>query len=508
MSIGNTGVSANYKVPRYIALIVFAAGALSAGSVALKCLCVGMKTAAGSLTADTDFVQCTSEDQADALAGPGSQLAMQAYQALKVPGINLWLAAVTEPGAGTAATVTIAVSGTQTTGGVLRFRVAGKPISVDVGLTDTPTNIGDNIAAAINARVRLPVTALDVTGTVTVSTKNKGTDNKKWVLVWDKTDKPAGLTVTITGATTLNTTGQLQAVTFGVTATGTGAVDATALLTKFGKSTYGRIAVGHNDVTNAALWKTQVNSDGGPLSLLLEQLVFGSNDSLATTMTLAQTTLNAFRAQVCWLRNSENHPCEIAALVAAIRSVQEQANPITDFDGMILASLAPQTLDIDQPSDAEQNQALNNGVTPLTTVNGQVRIVRAITTYCLNGSNQDERCLDIGDAAFTDYAAIDAKALYDSEFRPANPLVGPDFPPDITEPPAGVGYPLLWNSKLAARMQRWFQNGWQLLPPTAPGAAPVSTFDAAGNFIKTDTPVLPRRLQHRLDNVIREIRNT
>ena len=44
MGIGDTGISSSYKVPRYIAKIVFGAGSVSAGSGRLKCLVVGMKT--------------------------------------------------------------------------------------------------------------------------------------------------------------------------------------------------------------------------------------------------------------------------------------------------------------------------------------------------------------------------------------------------------------------------------------------------------------------------------
>lgn len=510
MSIGNTGVSTNYKVPRYIALIIFAAGAMGAGSGGLRCLCVDMKTASGSLTPDVDFAQCTSEDQADSLAGPGSRLAMQAYQALKVPGIDLWLAAVTEPSSGSAATVTIVLSNAQTSGGVLRFRLAGKSISIDVGLTDDLDTIGANVVAFFNAKTRLPATAAynATTKTITLTLKNKGASGLLWNLVWDKTDAPPGLTLTITGSASVNSNGLAQEVAFGASASGTGTEDATTLLTKFGKTRWGRIAVGHNDATNAALWKAQVDTDGGQLSLMLEQLVFAHNGTLANAQTLAQTNLNAFRAQVCWLRNAENHPCEIAALVAAIRSVTEPTSPIPDYDNLLLASLAPQAFDADIPSDAEVNQALNNGVTPLTTVDGQVRMVRAITTYCLNGGVQDERCLDIGDAVMTDYGTLDLKLLYETEFRPQNPLVGPDFPPEITEPPPGVGYPRLWTSKASQRMQTWFDNGWTVQPPQTPGVdMPISDFNAAGNFIVSETPILPRRVQHRLDNVMRQIHN-
>ena len=128
MGIGDTGISSSYKVPRYIAKIVFGAGSVSAGSGRLKCLVVGMKTSAGSMVADQDIVRVTSEDEVDAYAGVGSQLARMAYKALLVPSIELYMAAVTEPGAGTQGTVTCVLSGTISSGTMARISPASRPM--------------------------------------------------------------------------------------------------------------------------------------------------------------------------------------------------------------------------------------------------------------------------------------------------------------------------------------------------------------------------------------------
>lgn len=505
MGIGDTGISPSYKVPRFIAKIVFAAGSVSAGAERLKVLCAGMKTAGGTLVADGAPARCTSEDEADTLAGPGSMLAMQAYQGLKVPSVELYLQAVTEPAGGTQATVTILVAGAWTAGGTLRFRLAGKSISVSVAPTMTVDDVGAAIVSAINAKTHLPATAAYNAGTdtVTLTLKNKGASGKDWIFYHDTTDRPTGLTLTITGSANVNTNG----VRFGAAGTGTGAEDVTTALTKLQTTRYARVAPDHNDATNAALWESHVNTLAGPLSLLLEHLVFAHNGSLANAQSLAQTTLNAYRAQVCWLRNAENHPAEIGALVAAVRAVNEQTNPVPDYDGYVLSSLKGQEFEADVPTDTEQDTALNNGVTPLTTVNGDVKIVRAITTYCLNGSSQDERCLDIGDAVFPDYATIDLKLMYETEFRPQNPYVGPDPAEGEEPPPAGVAYPKFWSSKVAERMESWFDQGWLEERPVGVWA-PVSTYNKAGKYIQSETPLAVRRVQHRLDAVVRQISNS
>ena len=504
MGIGDTGISSSYKVPRYIAKIVFGAGSVSAGSGRLKCLVVGMKTSAGSMVADQDIVRVTSEDEVDAYAGVGSQLARMAYKALLVPSLELYMAAVTEPGAGTQGTVTCVLSGTISSG-TLRFRMAGTSVAVNVSATMTDDDAGAAIVAAFNAKTKLPVTCAYVSGTNTLTwtLKNKGASGRDWILYFDPTDKPSAFTLTFTGSSTVNTNGYR----FGASATGTGSEDVTVLLTKLTTGRYARIAVGHNDITNAALWETHVNTKAGPLSLLLEQLVFAHNGVLATAQSLAQTTLNHFRSQVLWQRNSESHPCEIAAAKAAIRSVTEQSSPVPDYDGLVLAGIAPQAFPADIPTDTEQDTALNNGLTPITTVDGTARVVRSITSYCLNGSAQDERCLDIGDAVMTDYAVIDTKLLYETEFRVANPYVAPN-PATGEEPPAsGVAYPDLWKGELSDRLQGYYANGWLQDRPVGVWA-PLVTFNSAGRYIQSETPLSVSRVQHRLDNVVRQIFNT
>ncbi len=505
MAIGDTGIPPTFKRPGFIAKIHYAAGAVGAGSQRLKCLLVGMKTSAGSMTADQDIVgPVTDEDEADAYAGVGSQLAMMAYQALKVPGVELYMAAVTEPGGGTAATATITITGSVTQAGVLEFRIAGKTISVAVAATDSVDTVVTNIAAAINAYPRLPVTAAANTSTdiVTVTVRNKGAQGRLWSLYADATDGP-GVGVAIEGSAEANPGGEW----FGASSTGTGSEDATTLLTKLTTERYARIAVGHNDTINAPLWETAINTNGGPLSLLLEQFIMGHNGTKASAKSLAQTTLNAFLGQVVWMRNSESHPCELAAWVAAHRSVNEQTNPVPDYDNLEMPYIAPQAFPSDFPSDPEQDEVLNAGVTPVTTINGSVRMVRAITTYCkTTGNAQDERCLDIGDATFPQYATMDLKALYDTDFRPSNPYVGPDPAPEQEPPPPGVGYPALWNGAVIARAESWYRSGWTEYPPTG-SWEPKSGFNAAGRYIVDEIPMPVRRVQHRLDQVVRQVFN-
>ena len=506
MGLGNTGVSPSYKVPRFIAKLIFAAGLVSAGADRLSVLAVGMKTTNGSMIADASPVgPVTDMDDVDAKAGPGSELAMNAYQVLQQDSVNLYMAAVTEPSGGTAATATILIGGTWSTGGTLYFRIAGVNIAVNVNPTDIVTDVGAKLAAAFNAKSRTPITATFATATVTATCKNKGVGGKNWILYHDSTDRPAGMTITLTGSANVN--GANVGVRLGASSTGTGAEDVTTLITRLATKRYARIALSHNDATNAQAWETYVNNKAGPLSLLLEQLVFGSTGTLTTAQSLAQTTLNIPRASVLWCRNSENHPGEIAGRMAALRSVEEQTEWVPDYDGRVLDSLTPQAFPDDLPTDPEQDLALNTGVTPLISVNGNVQVVRAITTYCLNGTAQDERCLDIGDIVATDQITVDLQLMYQTEFRPQNPYVGPDPAEGEEPPPEGVAYPKLWASAVQARLEDHYESKWLEERPLG-NFAPKYGYNKIGKFIAGDTPLAIRRVQHRIDNVVRQTSNS
>ena len=119
-----------------------------------------------------------------------------------------------------------------------------------------------------------------------------------------------------------------------------------------------------------------------------------------------------------WMRNSEAHPCELAAYKAALRAATEGDDPVPDYDNKTMTGIPPQRFDADVPTDSEQATALNNGITPITTVNGEARIVRSITSYCISGSNPDYRTLDVGDASFPDYACDDLRLMWETDFGP------------------------------------------------------------------------------------------
>lgn len=505
MTIGDTGISPSYKRPGFIAKISYAAGSSSGGSNRLKCLLVGFKTSGGTMVADQDIVRVTSDDEIAAAAGPRSMLARGAYKAILVPSVDLYLAAVSEPGGGTAGTVTILLGGTPGNG-ILRFRLAGVGINVNVNASMSLDDIGAALVTAFNGadRGRLPATAAYNAGTdtLTLTLANVGASGRDWILYFDPTGKPSALTLTITGSATVNTNGYR----FGAGGTGTGVEDVTTLLTKLLTTRYARSAWVSNDATNLALIETHINSKESQLVLLFEQFIVGHNGTLNAAMSLSQTTMNAFLGQLLWQRNSESHPFEIAAAKAALRSVEEQTKLVPDYDGRELAGIAHQRFFADIPTSAEIDLALQSGVTPLTTVNETSRVVRSICSYSLNGTQQDERCLDIGDPTCTQGIVDRIRTYYDTAVRPNNPYAAPDRAEGEPPPAAGTMTPRDWS---AIKQDILFQayNAGELQEPPIGKYAPTSTYNTSGKFIQGDTPIVPAQVAHRIDEHAKQIKN-
>lgn len=517
MAFSIQGFDSNYKTPRFAAQITYGSGNVTAAQSAISCLCVGLKTSAGSMTADNDVVQVSTTDEVDAYAGAGSQLARMAYKALKVPGVKLYLAAVAEAGSGTAATATLVLSGTWSTAGTWGVRVAGELMTGTVGATDTVDDVGAAIVAAISARPRLPVTAAYSAGsdTVTFTCKNVGTGGKDWIIAWDKSALPSGCVGTLTGSAAAGS----NRVRMGASGSGTGTEDPATIITKLMSRGFGRVAIGSNDVTNAvSKWKPFADAKAVSTVMLYEHLLFGSNGTLQVAKTLAQGTLggggtysgglNHTRSVVSWARNCEAHPCEIAAAFSASRAVTEGADPVPDYDGYVLPGiLAVQPgYESDTPTDAECNDALNAGVTPVRTVGDSSRVVRAITTYCLTsaGNAGEERCLDVGDAIMPDYAALDTALLYEG-YKALNKYVQADPPANASALPSGIATPAVWNSHLMQRMMDWYRAGWIEDPRENP---PVSEFNTVAKRIQTVMVLIVRRVQHQLGVLVRQTSNS
>jgi phage tail sheath gpL-like len=498
------GFSSTDFVPGFVAEVIFGAGGVSGASVTLKLLLVGNKTTAGSKTANSDTDQAFSQTEADAFWGAGSELARMFRAAVRVPGVVIYGSPVTESG-GVAATLTITIGSNAASDGTIVIYIDGEPVSVSIANGRTPTLAGDDVVLQVNAKTYLPVTAANVTGTVTLTRKQKGPRGNDAIVYIDQTKKPTTQTYTLGGAgAAVNTVGRK----FG---SGTTADDVTTVSANLAAAWYQRVALAHNDATNLGVWETATDAKAGPLVGKPEHVVVGFNGALASAQSLSQTTMNNARLQLLWMLNSESHPCEMAAVFAAWRTVTEQGDPDAEYDGKVLTGIAPARFTADIPQRSTQVAALQTGVTPVETINSEAKIVRSITTKCLLGANADYSTLDTCQSVVPDAFRIDLGLQWTTVYKVNNPNVADDPAPEQPERPSGTATPRRWNDFVIARLRAWEKGDSDVI---SSGRAqiidvglnlPISGYDKTAKRIMTLCPIVPAPKNHQVGVSIQQL---
>ena len=316
------------------------------------------------------------------------------------------------------------------------------------------------------------------------------------------------------GSVTWTTMGPILTGTAITFTNGSGVEDYTTALLTIINQQYDRIAPGDNgntNTTNLAKLKAQVDAQAGPIANIIGQVVVATNASGALTA-IAQTALNDVRFQVLRELNAETHPCEIAAVFAAARSSLEGSNWAQQYDNFVLPGVAPQSQAGDIPNHASLVSDLNNGITPITTVNGQAVIVRAICTHSLNGAYADYSTLDTSDLTIPDQVRRQIALYWYSYFKPNNPVCQ-DNPPTSAGgavapfPPSGVATPGMWNQQVIRILKELERGDGFPSPQIQQGSTqanpPVSSFDYVRRCIMSAIPVVPIAGNHSIGISIR-----
>jgi phage tail sheath gpL-like len=484
------------KVPAVVGETIFGTGRMTVGSQASRCLVTGNMLTTGTATPDQDVLRIYSEQDADTYFGAGCEMAAQCYAALLVPGVDLWAAPPAENGTAAAATFTIEIGGSWTANGQLGFGIGRWDINVATGADIETTS--NNIADAINSDPHCWCTAVADTSspyTVTATSKSKGARMLNYYVKKDESKMPAGMTCTVAGGTP--TASGLVPTTGG---SGVDTMTTLLALSAITSEEFGLVGCAQNETVAAQAWKTHMDAQAGPLIGHLEHLVFAHNGTETNATTLAQTDLNAYRAQVLWARYNRAHPSEIAAYWAAYRSVVEQSNPNPNYDDVeIKVCTAQEPADI--PLHAEKKSALNNGLSPVTTTNGKGTMVRSIVSHCLSGAIADYRCLDSTDASVPDRIRKEL-TLEAIAWRAANPYVQDDPAVDEPELAEGIGTPSMWNARVVKVMRRAERDKWVT---DVTNNMPTSEWDDVGKRIMTACPVVVLPKNHQIGISVRQV---
>lgn len=346
--------------------------------LAYQCLLIGQYLSGGSkYDASADAVGpllVSSADQVGQYCGFGSQLHRMAEYWFKNDRITPTYIIALKDAAGTQATGTITFSGAATASGTVYAYVDGELVAASVSSGDTATDVGDALVAALPSD--LPVTAANVTGTVTFTARNSGTlgNDIDLRLNYNQGEElPAGITAAVVGMAS--------------GATDPDIADAISLL---GDEWYQIICAPYVDTTNIGKIETELADRYDYDRMIDGMYVCSKRDTLSNLSSFGNG------------RNSPHVTCisnggvagtgspmwspEVAAAYAGQLSKEGQADPARPFQRLQLVGILPPAIS-ERFDLAERNTLLYDGIaTFLVDSGGLVRIERAITMYQTNVS--------------------------------------------------------------------------------------------------------------------------
>lgn len=337
-----------------------------------RILLIAPMLAAGTAAANMPF-QLDSLTNTTAALGRGSIGAAMASALLAVTDtIETWVLPVADAGGGIQASGSIAVSGAPTAAGTLNLYIAGTRLQVAVSTTDTAATIAAAIAAAINANGDLPVTAASTVGTVTVTSRHKGTlgnDIDMRANYYPLSEKiPAGVMLAFTAMSG-----------------GTGDPAISAALANIGATQYNTIVMAFNDDANLALIETELDTRWGPLYQNDGHCHVGFRGTVGSINAKLAARNNPH--VTLWTAETTGEPqpvWEKAALGGAIAAYYLAIDPARPLQTLAMPGRLPAPME-KRFTRAERNNILSyGGATTIVDAGGNVVVERAVTTYVHN----------------------------------------------------------------------------------------------------------------------------
>ena len=395
MSISFSEIPADNLVPMFMTEFDNS-NAAKGGAMPWKNLLIGQALPANASN-NGNLKQITSDEQADALYGAGSQIARMIRAFRKnTRNSELWALAVAD--GSTSATGTIAVSfansaATAPKSGAIRLMVGGQGVAVDVVAGKTAIEVATAIAAAINDNPQLPVTASNMssgenpvaTATVTLAAKNGGTCGQGIDIRYNHyqgEELPQGVVLTVTNMSGGGSDTSYETAGVGTIIRGTW---------------FNAIVAGSDDSSNVAYikgllderWTATVQQTGVLFFSLNGCVVAGTPSTYFGTASLEalQTRGQGLNSQVVVLPSLPESPTpgfEIAAAVlgcVAPKALNDPAQPLSNW--AVAGIVAPR--ETDREGLEGNNLLLKAGCALLTCgSDGTVYIKRVVTTYKTN----------------------------------------------------------------------------------------------------------------------------
>lgn len=450
-----TAVGPSTLTPGTYLKVNLLSGAGAAGAGALNILLIAPKSAAGTLTVDTEVRAGGGESTASTAYGPGTPGHLAAKQIYaKDPAAQVDFIA---PTAGaTSATLVATLSGVPAADTAINWTIMGRSIQ-SLWLNGASAATGGAAAiAAINAKsTDISVTASGAAA-VTLTFKLTGRIGND-VLV------QAVLANAVTG-----TEAVAGALTPTALAGGTTDFDVTTALASAAGKEYHFIclvtsnfdATSNSATSNPRRVATAIGNFNTGLNAKLQQCIVASTSGQAAAK-VGAINLNNPVFELLNTINGQSLPGEFAGRETGDRSASDKLDPAANRIGEVLdtvfCSYQPVT---DNLTLAQSEDALHNGVTPTAyTPNRTPYIVRPITTYSQDASGaNDVRCLDVQNVSATYIVARDIRDNLPLAFPNAKlskNFVSTSDPPDIP----GITEERDIYSWIADRLIQWTKKG-------------------------------------------------
>lgn len=342
---------------------------------------IGQKLSSGTAAAN-EPVRVTRAEDARVLFGSGSMLAEMSAAALANGRfIEVFAIPMADP-TGEAAEGSLNITASGTRAGDIALYVGGVRVPVAVATGDTAAQIATKIAARINARADLSVTATANAASVVVTAKHDGIIGNSIdlrVSALEGEILPTGVAVSVTAM-----------------ADGAGVPDLASALTALGDTHYNVVAAPYTD--SASL--TTIVAEMEDRSVATRQLggvaITASTADLAALETLGASR-NSERLVIVGAPKAPSPAWVWAAAVAGIVARDAQEDPARPFSTAELRGVLP-ARSADRPNDLERDALLNTGIaTTVVNGGGTPAIERLITTYQTNDLGADDPTfLDLG----------------------------------------------------------------------------------------------------------------
>ena len=392
MSISFSEVPADNLVPMFMTEFDNS-NAAKGGAMPWKNLLIGQALSANSANTGT-LKLITSDEQADALYGAGSQIARMIRAFRKnTRNSELWALAVADGTTAAEGSIAVSFSGSASVApksGAIRLMIGGQSVNADVVAGKTAAQVATAIVEAINANQQLPVTADNIvstnpTATVTLTAKNGGTCGHGIDIRYNHyqgQELPDGVVLTVVNMNGGGSDTSYETAGVGTIIRGTW---------------FNAIVAGSDDASNVSYikgllderWQATVQQTGVLFFSLNGCVVDGDPDVYYGTASLdaLKTRGNALNSQVVVLPSLPETPTpgfEVAAAVlgcVAPKALNDPTQPLSNW--AVAGIVAPRETDRE---DLEGNNLLlKAGCALLTCGNdGTVYLKRMVTTYKTN----------------------------------------------------------------------------------------------------------------------------